>query len=136
VQVRIDTAKLFAKAVGKRDWFRPQAVPADRTNAYWAFACVLDTPDPAKDWYAFRKLYLENGGDRYYAAWMINYLEPVFRDDIQNRPGVTQRYAAGLCPVAERVQARILQFKTNYWDLRRAERQAEILAKTLDAFGR
>lgn len=136
VQARINAAKLFAQAVGRRDWFRPQAVPADRTNAYWTYACVLDTPDPANDWKAFRKLHLQNGADRFYAAWMINYLEPVFLDDIQNRSGVTQHYAPGLCPVAEHAQARMLQFKTNYWDGLRAERQAEILAKTLDQFSR
>jgi perosamine synthetase len=135
VKVRIGAAATLARAVGDRQWFRPQAVPADRSNAYWTYSCVLDTPDPAKDWPAFRKLFLANGGDRYYAAWMVNYLEPVFREEVQKRPGVTQRYASGLCPVAERLQARMIQFKTNYWDPLRAERQADILAKTLDAFG-
>jgi perosamine synthetase len=45
-----------------------------------------------------------------------------------------ESYRLGLCPVAENLQKRLMQFKTNYWELERAEEQAEILRKTLKNF--
>jgi perosamine synthetase len=49
-------------------------------------------------------------------------------------PENKSKYCEGLCPVAERVQKRLVQFKTNYWNLDDAKKQAEILAKTLASF--
>lgn len=40
----------------------------------------------------------------------------------------------GLCPNAEYVQPRMIQLKTNYWDLEEACQQADILAKTIKEF--
>ena len=40
-------------------------------------------------------------------------------------------YRKGLCPVAEKLQPRMLQFKTNYWDWEKAEQQADVLEKTI-----
>ena len=45
-----------------------------------------------------------------------------------------ERYRAGLCPVAEQLAPRLLQFKTNYWDMSVAEQQADVLRKTLQSF--
>jgi perosamine synthetase len=42
-------------------------------------------------------------------------------------------YKDGLCPVAEDLQSRLLQFKTDYWDWGEAEIQAEALRKTITA---
>jgi perosamine synthetase len=36
--------------------------------------------------------------------------------------------------VAERIQPRLVQFKTNYWQIGRAHEQAEILRRTLASF--
>jgi len=48
--------------------------------------------------------------------------------------GGVPSYAPGLCPVAETVQKQIIAFKNNYWDWSRAEKQAEILKKTIRHF--
>ena len=40
-------------------------------------------------------------------------------------------YRLGCCPTAEVLQPKLLQFKTNYWDLDCAYDQAEILVRTL-----
>ena len=84
------------------------------------------------------------GGDGIYAAWQLTYLEPAFRHRAFNglerlfqepwHDGHLQKYDRGLCPVAEYLQPRLLQFKTNYWDIAQAERQAEILAETIRFF--
>jgi perosamine synthetase len=44
------------------------------------------------------------------------------------------QYKAGLCPNAEYLQKRLLQFKTNYWDISHAHEQADILRATLKQF--
>jgi len=41
-----------------------------------------------------------------------------------------------LCPNAEYLQPRILQFKTNYWKLEDMHKQARVLEKTLKFFGK
>ena len=43
-------------------------------------------------------------------------------------------YSPGLCPVAERIQPKLMQFKTNYMDLEQAAQQAAVLKKTIDSF--
>ena len=48
--------------------------------------------------------------------------------------GVWQRYDNMLYPNAEYLQKRMNQLKKNYWDISEAEKQAEILRKTLLEF--
>ena len=43
-------------------------------------------------------------------------------------------YEVGLCPVAETIQPKIMQFKTNYRDLKLASYKAEVLRKTIEYF--
>ncbi len=73
---------------------------------------------------------MELGGDGIYAAWQLSYLEPVLR----GRTLQSQRLEAGLCPVAESLQGKLLLFKCNYTDLRQAQEKAEALAKTIAFF--
>ncbi len=143
VQRRVDVANLFIEAIGDCSWLKVQATPAHSTNSYWALAVRLTYPTIA--WTEFRKRFRELGGDGIYAAWKLSYLEAMFAEKTRDfagkekviaatYQGTLQNYAEGLCPVAERVQKQILAFKTNYWDWSRAERQAEILRKTIASF--
>ena len=95
---------------------------------------ILNTEKPEIDWFRFRDLFQKNKGDGYYAAWKLTYFEPLFLNIIQNWQGVWQKYSANLCPNAEFLQQRMVQLKTNYWDLNEAENQAEILFKTINQF--
>ena len=45
-----------------------------------------------------------------------------------------KNYREGICPIAESIQSRLFQFKTNYWNIKDAEVQAEILRNTLKKF--
>ena len=54
----------------------------------------------------------------------------LFEKPIYN--GNLQEYKHGLCPVAEEVQPKMLQFKTNYWDLEIGKEKIEALAKTIE----
>lgn len=134
VDARINSAKIFDEVVLNSGILRRQEEPADYVNSYWAYACVLETANPAKDWYTFRDIFQKNGGDGYYAAWKLSYQEPLFQGEIAQMPGVWQKYQEGLCPNAEYLQKRMIQFKTDYWDASEAKKQAEILKKTIQEF--
>lgn len=135
VGARVKAARILDEVVQGCSFLRPQAEPEGYSNAYWAYAVVLETEQPQIDWYKFRELFQKNGGHGFYAAWKLGYMEPLFQGGVQHYSGVRQRFDVGLCPVAEHLQKRLIQFKTNYWDHRRAEQQAEILAKTIREFG-
>jgi perosamine synthetase len=133
VQIRMDVAKMYDSAVkGFESVIRVQETPANCVNSFWAYSFALLTDKPETDWYDFRKKYKENGGDGFYAAWKLSYFEPLFKDEIQSYAGVWQQYQQGLCLNAEYLQPRMVQLKTNYWDLDEAKKQAEILNKTLN----
>lgn len=134
VKNRIKAAESFDESIAGKTLVTRQNVPEGYLNTYWCYSLVLNTDNPEKDWYAFRDLFQKNGGDGFYAAWKLTYNEPLFQNLIQKWDGVWQNFNGELCPVAEYLQKRMLQLKTNYWDLSEAEKQAEILSKTLNQF--
>ena len=134
VNIRIKTAELFDKAIEGSKLVKLQHTPDYCINSYWSYSLVLNTEFPEVEWYKFRKLFKENGGDGFYAAWKLSYFEPLFLNNIQNSKGVYQKYEKGLCPNAEFLQPRMIQLKTNYWNLEQAKVQAEILNKTINQF--
>lgn len=134
VENRLNVARIFDQVIEGSMLFKRQAEPEGYTNTYWSYSMVLNTDDPGKEWYSFRDLFQKNGGDGYYAAWKLSYFEPLFLNEIQEMPGVHQHYAQGLCPNAEFLQPRMVQLKTNYWDLDEAKKQADILQKTITQF--
>lgn len=134
VSQRLKVAALFKDAIKGSDLVTLQAEPEGYKNSYWSFSMVLNTNNPGKDWYRFKENWVKNGGDGYYAAWKLTYQEPLFQKEIQNFPGIWQKFTPGLCPTAEFLQARMIQMKTNYWEIKEAEKQAEILRKTIKEF--
>lgn len=134
VNTRIKSAKIFEQAIGGNTVMTPQAEPEGYVNSYWAFATVLNSNNPKEEWYKFRDSFQKNGGDGYYAAWKLTYTEPYFQNIVSKMPGIWQKYEPGLCPNAEYLQPRLLQFKTDYWNLDEAVKQAEILKKTVQSF--
>lgn len=134
VNQRKAVGKLFNEVIANSDLLISQFTPDYCENSYWAYSMVLNTDKPETEWYRFRELFKKNGGDGYYAAWKLNYEEPLFLNIVQNMDGVWQKYNKDLNPVAEYLQPRMIQLKTNYWDFTEAEKQAEVLAKTIREF--
>ena len=134
VENRIKVAEIFDQVVNSTDLLQRQQEPEGYRNSYWSYSMLLKTDRPETEWYRFRDLFQKNGGDGYYAAWLLSYQEPLFKNEIQKWNEVWQKYQDGLCPMAEYLQKRIIQLKTNYWDLSEAEQQAEILRKTISQF--
>lgn len=131
VDQRLKVASLFKDAIAGSSLITLQDEPEGYLNSYWAFSMILNTDNPQKDWYEFKSQFQKNGGDGYYSAWKLTYQEPLFQKEIQDMEGVWQKYNPGLCPNAEFLQLRMIQLKTNYWNIEEAEKQAEILHKTL-----
>lgn len=131
VKQREHAANLIKNAMNGSTLFKPQTNPQGCHNTYWAYAVVLNSDRPEKDWYRFRDLFLKNGGHGFYGAWKLTYEEPFFQNDVGKRSEIWQSYQKGLCPAAEFLQPRMLQLKTNYWCTGEAERNAEILERTM-----
>lgn len=139
IQRRIDVANIYSEATREfHDWFIPQKTGSEYVNSYWTWVCRNE--HPTVGWHQLRDAFLENGGHGVYAAWKLTYLEPMFekltllgREKFISDENINQ-YKLGLCPVAERLQKRLMQFKTNYWDINEAYKQADILHKTLKNF--
>jgi len=136
---RMSVARAFEQAVsGFEDWFIPQKVGPDYVHSYWTWAARLERSDIS--WNCFRDRFLSLGGDGVYSAWKPAYLEPMFkdrrllgRDRFISRENLS-RYDYGCCPIAEALQRKLFQFKTNYWRMEDAQRQAKILKETLVSF--
>lgn len=146
VEKRITVAKYFEDAIEGCSWMVPQKVPNDCTNSYWTYAIKYEGEEViGVSWKAFYKAYIENGGDGFYAAWSVPYLEPVMREGYYYGKGcpiicphykIERSYGKGLCPIAESIQPKIMQFKTNYRDMELAEKKANILHKIIRKFSK
>ena len=77
-------------------------------------------------------------GDGIYACWALSYEETVVSSGAYKKhcPQIYQNidYERGICPVAEEIQPKIMQFVTNYGSVNEASRQVEALNKTIEYF--
>ena len=134
---RMQVGQHFRDVLSGRDWIRSQKVPDGLEHSYWTYVAELTTDDVTFD--QFRDEFVRRSGDGIYAAWKLSYLEPMFQNQqLLGREHLIPKermseYQPGLCPTAERLQPRLLQFKTDYWSWTEAEQQAEVLVQTLDA---
>lgn len=137
-KVRIDSAQILSEAVTNCDWIKRQAIYDNSSHSYWAFPVTLERED--LNWKDFSNKFREFGGKGIYAAWKLNYKEPMFQNlnllgrerfiSAENR----LKYLQELCPNAEKLQPRILAFRTNEWSEKAALRQQKALIKTLRFF--
>ena len=134
VEQRIKVASIFSEVIKDTNLFLPQFCPDGYKNTYWAYTLLMNTDNPEMDWIQFRKIFMRNGGEGYYGAWKLTYFEPLFQKEVQKYEGIYQKFEPGLCPNAEFVQPRLLQLKTNFWDIDEAHQQADILAKSIKDF--
>ena len=142
VEMRVASAMAFDAVVRDCDWITPQKVPAGYTHTYWNYPVKIERE--SFDWAAFRRKFIELGGDGFYAAYCPLHLEEVFENltkEITIHPdrypqwaNCWPRYEKGLCPVWEAIQPKIVMLKTNYFDTDGAQKQADILAMTIKAF--
>lgn len=125
---------LMLEATRDCSWLVPQPLSQDGVpHTYYTFG-VKYLGDEARgiSWQEFYDKFCNDGGDGFYSNCKNPYLEPFFIGQSLS----SQKLSKGLCAVAEDLQARIMAFKTNYLDLNKARKQAEILSSVIDRIGR
>ena len=141
VQIRKKSADLFIDVMSNCDYLIPQYVPPGYTNSYYTLGVIYEgDKSNGLSWQEFRKEYIQNGGDGIYGAWSVPYLEPVIekRKFVELCPWVYKNvsYKKGLCPAAEKIQPKLMQFKTNYRDYKLAQVKADVLYKLIKKYNK
>jgi len=135
VQLRIKMAKMYLEVIEDTDckWIKPQKTPEGDINSYYAFAATLENTEVS--WEDFRLKFIENGGDGFYAAWTLLYQEDSIQEinSILDSLGLKDRFItkSGICPNAEIVQKKIMQFTTNQKNEDEMKIQSDALRKTI-----
>ena len=145
VEMRKRIAKMYSEAIQDCEYLIPQYVPDGYEHTYWTYAVIFEEDIAGVSWKDFRKKYIEFGGDGIYAAWALTYQESVFANNKfygEKYPCPHKcpfykgniEYKEGLCPVAEEIQPKLMQFVTNYGSVEEAKPKVEALRKTIDYF--
>lgn len=139
IEMRVKSAEIFMEIMSECDYLIPQKVPPGYTHSYYTLGVIYEGEEKIGiSWKNFRQGYISNGGDGIYGAWSVPYLEAVMveRRYVKRCPWVYKnlRYEKGICPVAETLQPKLMQFKTNYRDLKLAETKALALRQTIKKF--
>lgn len=136
VDLRIQSASYFLESLSTSKMFVPQYVSRRATHSYYTLgARYIGDKLYGITWQEFRKRYILQGGDGIYGAWSVPYLEPLISSKLFRKSNLEIYskidYHKGQCQVAERIQPEIMQFKTNYRDLRIAKAKAKALERTI-----
>jgi len=131
VNRRKEIGQMFLEATADVDWFIPQHTPEGFEHAYYTFSADYRGEEShGISWKSFYKQYKEIGGDGFYGAVAIPYLEP----SLIGKTYGDIKFESGLCPVAEGLQKRMMCFKTNYRDLDLAKIKVGLLAELISKF--
>ena len=126
VELRRSIAKLYTEIFSNTD-FKIQKIPEGYTSSFFTYA--VESPfEKINEWKNFHDYHINNGGDDFYAAMILGYEEPIMRE-----LGYYDK-CKGTCPVAEQIQPKMMQFKTNYRTIEEAEKQINIIKSSLDSF--
>jgi len=140
IDIRLKSAQIWDEVISTCDWLIPQKASNDHKNVYWSYAVRID--HPTVTWNKFRDEFVKLGGDGIYAAWKLSYQEPLlqnpssigWRSRLISKERLARYKEKDVCPIAEDYQPKVLAFKTDYWDIEEAHKQAEILKKTIKLF--
>lgn len=136
IDLRINIANLFSDVIDECDYITPQVTPKGDLNTYWTYTVKYNRGDVS--WKDFRKKYVELGGDGIYAAWKLTYQEALMASETYKRIAPhyysALDYPDGICPVAEELQPKLMQFITNYGSVEEAKPFVDALAKTIKYF--
>lgn len=139
VGLRQKNAEIFMDVFSSCNFLIPQYTPDDYINSYYTLGVKYTGQEEiGVSWQDFRKEYVKNGGDGIYAAWSLPYLEPLIseRAFVDRNPHIYKdvHYKEGLCPVAESLQKKLMQFKSNYRDEELCKEKAALLQKVINNF--
>lgn len=139
VKRRVEVAKYFSKAINKSKILIEQKKNNLTKNSHYTFACRLINNKKIK-WKELYNIYKSKTGHGFYGACVCPHLEPAIRNYMKkNRCYNCKIDTVKKCfctkknflPVAEKIQKQIMQFKTNYRDMREAKKNAKKLSNIL-----
>ena len=138
---RRSCAAMYADAIAGCSWLTPQHVPEGWAHSWWTYAVAVEVRRDRGDETAHCALLshaiTRHGGERPYPAWQLTYREPAFRYLVRGQGyrwvDREDAYPFGVCPVAEDLQPRLLQFQTN--NLASAEKNANALRLAIRELG-
>ena len=123
VSIRRKIAKLYDNVFEGTN-FKPQEIPEGYVSSYFTYA--VESPFyNTKEWLEFHDNHIKNGGDDFFASMILGYNEPIMKE-----LGFQEKWK-GKCPVAEKIQPCIMQFKTNYRSLDEAKSKIELLRDSI-----
>lgn len=127
VDRRIKVAKIFINVIKDCKWLIAQKITKNCKHSYFTLALKYEGMFYfGLSWSYFYKKFKANGGDGFYAAWMLPFNEPFIKNSkkiIVNKKE---------CSNATELQKKLVLLKTNYRDLNDAKRQAKFLKKTIN----
>ncbi len=129
VQRRMKIASMYAKAIKECSWLTQQLVNDNIQHSYWCYTLKLDVSSKNISWQDFRECFMANGGESFYGAWSLSYLEPSLLG--MKFSDIGMEYKKGLCPIAESIQPNLIQLKTNFEDISYGQEQSKILSNTI-----
>ncbi len=136
LNLRISIGEMYKEVIKDCEYLVPQVIPEGCNNTYWTFSVKYERTDVS--WQEFRKKYIDFGGDGIYACWALSYDETVARSGAYkvHCPDIFDKvnYNKGICPIAEEIQPKIMQFVTNYGSIEEAKRYTEALKKTIEYY--
>ena len=136
IDLHLRVGQMYNEVIQDSDYLVPQKIIENWLNTYWCFAVKYERQDV--EWKRFRDKYVEFGGDGIYAAWALTYEEEIFTTGafVDRAPEYYKdcHYERGICPVAEEIQPKLMQFVNNYGSIEEAEPKIEALEKTIRYF--
>ena len=130
---RQKAAAFFREAIDGCGWLIEQGNTEKYIHTHYTFAVrYLGEEHLGISWKRFYNEYKKLGGDGFYGACVCPHLEPSIRKYMK-----TSKYKHKIStPIAEKIQKQIMQFKTNYRDLKNAKKKASILKKLINKFNK
>lgn len=136
IDLRVKIAEMYAEAIQGCNYLVPQKIAEGYISTFWCYTLKYEREDVG--WCQFRDKYNEFGGDGIYAAWALSFEEALFSSEVykERAPHYYKdcRYERGICPIAEEIQPKLMQFVNNYGSIEEAKPKVEALVKTLEYF--
>ena len=143
---RIQMARKYTQALDGCSWLVPQYVPKGSIHVYWTFAFLFEGKEKLGiSWYDFRDKFIKFGGDKIRSTFALVYNEPTminlnrdgryFVDSDEKQGRHHQGYLKKTdCPVAEKIQPKLMQLTTNQLTSEDMDHQADALRRTIKYF--
>ena len=129
LNLREKISLMYKDAVYDCKWLKSQSICKNLTHSWWTFVLRIIPEETNTTWDEFKNTFKKNGGDSFYGAWSLSYLEPALEGKEFKESNII--FKKGLCKVAEKIQPNLIQLKTNYKSIEMMESQVNALRKTI-----